>query len=538
MKRFVFPLLVCAVVFSACSKDFPEEPDRPTITFEYEIPEPEVIPYEYAGGQGDYTSYSPDNKARFAPILANAGLYIAEQALGVATKKALEYPFEQATKFFKGLFGLDTTTESERVNMKLDEIISSLSEINSKLDAMYDRMIQIQQQIDEAQINILATQVQALNAKTSVMSYHNLETYDKIARALDGPDADAAIAEIINEWAHTNVNGTEARFNALSYVDEMVNPLTYFTYHERKLNMLQVYDLTVFDAYPWEYLGYGDRELFREKIATEGVLSLSFAYIFYDLQENTTMCQTCLKALEKFRDFVQINQVQYDMTHTRCQIRGAYLLFDSSSVWDRTAGSGMDFNMRLQRIMSGTTWYPNEWLFGSFNYSAPSNSSDTITASRNTQLTDSELQAIINYYKKVSPETSLFKILQNSGLIFPSSFKDNTEIYIGTNTTETCMWLTSTNSSHSYYTEFSNVYDAGHAISAMSGKVAYVYYQGVYSFAYPNDYYSATVNVPGYSGKYRHYRRWALDTQATSYIGPGEHFFFFKKDSVQRYAGF
>ncbi|MCQ2174631.1 MAG: hypothetical protein MJY61_05805 [Bacteroidales bacterium] len=537
MKKLVFSLLIPAVIFSACTKDYPGD-ERLAPGFGYEIPAPDALPYEYVGGQGDNTSYNPEVPVQLAPALMYAGSYIAEQALAVATKKALEYPVDQAFKFFKGLFGLDPTSESERVNMKLDEIISSLSEINAKLDAMYDKMIQIQQQIDEAQINILATQVQALNSKTSVMSYHNLETYDKIVKVLDAPDADARIAEIINEWAHTNVNGTEARFNALSYVDEMVNPLTYFTYHERKLNMLQVYDLTVFDAYPWEYQGYEDRELFREKVATEGVLSLSFAYIFYDLQGNTTMSQTCLKALEKFRDFMQVNQVQYDFTHARCQIRGAYLLIDLSAVWDKTSCSGKNFNMMLLNQMNGTTWYPNEWMFGLFNLEAPSNSSDAITAARNTQLTDAELQALINYYRKVSPGVSLFKSLQGTGIVFPNSYGDNTEIYIGTRNTETCMWITSTSSSHSYYTEFSNVYDAGHAVSSMNKKVAYVFYQGVYSFSYPNDYYSAAVNVPGYSGSYRHYRRWFLDTQATSYAGPGNHFFFFKTGTVQRYAGF
>lgn len=531
----LLPLIAFAV--SCYNEIEPDDPQPSEETgFDFTIPAPEAIPYQFAGASEDYP-YIPDGRHQIAPIIASIGSYIAQQAWTAAKNSATSYAKSKATSFIRELLGMDTPSESEQIQIKLDQIISSLDEINDKLDNMYEDMLKIQKQVDEAQINILATQVQALNSKTNLMYFQNLETYSLILEALKQENSDEAIIGIINDWAKTIVNGTEARLNALTYVEDIIDPLSYFTYHERKINILQVYDLTVFDAYPWEYLGYTDRESFRAKVATEAALSLAFAYLYYANENATTMVETCLRGMEKLCDFMNMNTIHYDYDHTRCQIRGAYVLINTSAVWNRT-DTGKTLEMMLENIKSKKTWYENEWLFSSFNIAKPSNSSDAITAAREAQLTTEELEAIINYYKKSTPDESLLSIFRKAGIVFPEDFKNDTEIYIGTQKTQTCLWLTNTTSSHSYYSEFSNVYDAGHPVSEAVNKVAYNFYQGVYSFNYPDDWYSATVNVPGFSGKYRHYRRWFLDTQATSYEGPGEHFFFFRTGGMTRYADF
>lgn len=544
MKKFafIFSALLC---LAGCQEKVEPDPvrDPDELTFDFTLPIPDSIPYQYAGTTPDAKLYKPsDGHLHSVTLMAAAGLFLAEQAKTAALTYFRNQATIKVTGFIKSLFGM-APDESQTVNIKLDNIIRSLDEINNKLDVMYNSMIEIQKQIDESAIITLSAQVQELNAKTNLMYYHNLETYGLIMNALEAEDAEERIAGIINEWGHTLINGTEARLNALAYVQNIIDPLSYFTYHESKLNLIQIYDLTVFDAYPWEIMGYNDREEFRTKVSLEASLSLSFAFLYYTMNGLSAMSETCLNAMEKFYDFMHLNEVFYDHDNTRCQIRGAYLLFDRNAVFDKT-DTWETTDMWIANVMHQynkgyeISWYENEWLFSEFNMTTPSNSSEAITAARNTQLSTSEIEAIMNYYKKVSPNSSLFSILKNAQLQFPDSYKNDTEIYIGSNKTNTCLWITNNSDYHSYYSEFSDIYDAGHPISEMKSKVGYVFYQGTYSFRYPNDYYSARVNVPDFSGSYRHYRRWMFSTQASSYKGPGAHFFLFKKGSVSRYADF
>ena len=531
-------MAILAMTLVACSqKGLEPEEDVPSVDFSFKISEPETLPYEYLGADAGHTVTEQVKAYKSGTILAALGSLLVNQAETAVLYELRSYATGKVKDFFKGLFGLDSPTFEETTNVKLDQIISSLGEINQKLDVLYNNMIEIQKQVDETEINLLSTQVQDLMSKTNTMYYHNLECYDSLMKLIDAEASDDEFTKVIDTWAHTVINGSEARFNALSYVQNLIDPLMYFTYHERKINMIQVYDLSVFDAYPWEYLGYDDREAFRAKIAAEAVLSLSFAYIYYDANGMNNMRENCVQAICKLKEFVGANEVEYNMNESCCQIRGAYVKFPSGCVWNRSS-TGVSFVMSMQNLRYGTTWYENEWLFGSFDLQNPSNTSDKITEARASQLSVAEIESIVNYYKKTSPDKSLMSVFTEAGLVFPSSFEKDSEIYLGSNETQTCLWITDNSNYHEYYSEFSNVYDIGHAVSECCKKIAYVHYKGTYSFKYPNDYYNAAVNVPGYSGNYRHYRRWILDTQATSFDGPGDGFVLFKSGAVTRYTDF
>lgn len=262
---------------------------------------------------------------------------------------------------------------------KLDEVMSTMNEINNKLDELTRLYLNTTY---ETYIN------QRKNKYVNPINNYSNDYYEMLE---DCDGSEEEITRIVTAWATTDgVEGNSPVVHYQNFIDFLMG--TGVT----GKNMYQVYDLYVFNTYPFEHAGYPMREALR---ATDLVVIARNAYMamLYDMVRTDFTDKHKVEALEKieakvkeYMAFAKANEVVRNDDKVICQIEGAHFIMDK----------------RLKLIPYSTRpWFPDGAYFdSSFDKAVPKliygDESLSTNEVKNNCLKVQEVEAIWNYYKK------------------------------------------------------------------------------------------------------------------------------------------
>jgi len=156
------------------------------------------------------------------------------------------------------LFEEDPT---EAINAKLDAVLGKLDEVLAnqqkmmiKLDEINGRLIEIAQRMKKQEIvNIFNNRNEKYYNKLKVQ---NTKYFDDAYNAYKANKNDPELADYAKAWV-----GKNEEFINLTW--EYVEYLTTVKHTEFGTGMDRIYDGLVFNKYPWEHMGIGDRKSYR-----------------------------------------------------------------------------------------------------------------------------------------------------------------------------------------------------------------------------------------------------------------------------------
>lgn len=262
---------------------------------------------------------------------------------------------------------------------KLDEVMSTVNEINKKLDELTKLYLNTTY---ESYIN------QRKNNYINPINNYSNDYYEMLEEC-DGSEEE--ITRIVTAWATTDdVEGNSPVVHYQNFIDFLMGTAV------TGKNMYQVYDLYVFNTYPFEHAGYPMREALR---ATDLAVIARNAYMamLYDMVRTDFTDKHKVEALEKieakvkeYMAFAKANEVVRNDDKVICQIEGAHFIMDK----------------RMKLIPYSTRpWYPDGSYFdSSFDKAVPKliygDESLSTNEVKNNCLKVEEAEAISNYYKK------------------------------------------------------------------------------------------------------------------------------------------
>lgn len=286
----------------------------------------------------------------------------------------------------------------DETSKKLDEILAGVDNLNKHLAEL---------------INLVhnTTYEHYLNERTN--SYLNpmrnlsKEYILRVVEAwINGDDP----APIVMEWANRTVGGNPAYIEARNFIDYLTGTVV-----ERK-NLYQVYDLYVFNTYPWENLGYSFRENLRAAdicVIAQSILLTKLYYIYSDFSESTkkSLSDELTACFDDFKKFVEANAVERHDDQAICQIKDAHFIMPVALV---------------NRDFKNHPWFPDKtpWDFENSESAWWLVNGDTkynCAELYRSCISEDELNALTSYYKD-SPYTSILDVLtQEANCTLPYS---------------------------------------------------------------------------------------------------------------------
>ncbi|MCQ2205340.1 MAG: hypothetical protein MJZ43_00995 [Bacteroidaceae bacterium] len=259
-----------------------------------------------------------------------AGSKIAKTALNEVEKYAKSYAKKKVTQLVKNLLGIKDKPDPAMEMLK--EISAQLGGINNKLDTMTVLLTNLDDKSDDIYTFLCSQDYRKFNEQRMNLAKLSEVYIDKISVAAqqygeaDSLQAEAHLASILNEWAHTTINGNPAYIDAYNYAKRMCE------YKIRSvsgtgMNLCTLYDKIVYDSFPWENLGYESREQFRALQAVETVQALELAYLYWSTQGTAygeSQMNEIQNAMQNVANLFAANEVVRHPDKAICQIKGSH----------------------------------------------------------------------------------------------------------------------------------------------------------------------------------------------------------------------
>ena len=161
-------------------------------------------------------------------------------------------------EIFGSLFEEDP---NEEINAKLDAVLGKLDNVlqnqqvmNAKLDMINQRLIDIAQKMKKTEIvNMFNNRNEKFYNRLKVQ---NTKYFEDAYKAYKANKNDPELADYAKAWV-----GKNEEFANLTW--EYIEYLTTVEHTGYGNGMDQIYDGLVFDKYPWEHMGIGDRKSYR-----------------------------------------------------------------------------------------------------------------------------------------------------------------------------------------------------------------------------------------------------------------------------------
>ena len=174
------------------------------------------------------------------------------------TRIAITSVVSMGLNILGSLFEEDPT---EAINAKLDAVLGKLDEALAnqqkmmiKLDEINGRLIEIAQRMKKQEIvNIFNNRNKEFYNKLKVQ---NIQYFDEAYQKYKANKNDPELGDIAKEWV-----GKNEEFISLTW--EYIEYLTTVQHTDYGTGMDRIYDGLVFNKYPWEHIGIGDRKSYR-----------------------------------------------------------------------------------------------------------------------------------------------------------------------------------------------------------------------------------------------------------------------------------
>ena len=174
------------------------------------------------------------------------------------TRFAITSAISTGLEVFTTLFEEDPT---EEINAKLDAVLGKLDNVlqnqqimMAKLDEINGRLIEIAQRMDKTEIvNMFNNRNEKYYNKLKVQ---NTKYFNDAYKAYKANKNDPELANYAKAWV-----GKNEEFANLTW--EYIEYLTTVEHTGFGKGMDRIYDGLVFDKYPWEHIGIGDRKNYR-----------------------------------------------------------------------------------------------------------------------------------------------------------------------------------------------------------------------------------------------------------------------------------
>ena len=175
-----------------------------------------------------------------------------------ANTRAIFSAITTGLEIFGSLFEEDP---NEEINAKLDAVLGKLDNVlqnqqvmNAKLDMINQRLIDIAQKMKKTEIvNMFNNRNEKFYNRLKVQ---NTKYFEDAYKAYKANKNDPELADYAKAWV-----GKDEQFANLTW--EYIEYLTTVEHTGYGNGMDQIYDGLVFDKYPWEHMGIGDRKSYR-----------------------------------------------------------------------------------------------------------------------------------------------------------------------------------------------------------------------------------------------------------------------------------
>lgn len=174
------------------------------------------------------------------------------------TRIAIFSAITTGLEIFGSLFEEDP---NEEINAKLDAVLGKLDNVlqnqqvmNAKLDMINQRLIDIAQKMKKTEIvNMFNNRNEKFYNRLKVQ---NTKYFEDAYKAYKANKNDPELADYAKAWV-----GKDEQYANLTW--EYIEYLTTVEHTGYGNGMDQIYDGLVFDKYPWEHMGIGDRKSYR-----------------------------------------------------------------------------------------------------------------------------------------------------------------------------------------------------------------------------------------------------------------------------------
>jgi hypothetical protein len=213
------------------------------------------------------------------PLVWNTG------ASSRGSTRAIFSAITTGLEIFGSLFEEDP---NEEINAKLDAVLGKLDNVlqnqqvmNAKLDEINGRLIEIAQRMNKTEIvNMFNNRNEKFYNRLKVQ---NTKYFEDAYKAYKANKNDPELANYAKAWV-----GKDEQYANLTW--EYIEYLTTVEHTGYGKGLDRIYDGLVFDKYPWEHIGVGDRKSYRA----------------YDL----TMIAKCLFMISLYSTYGGLNNVE------------------------------------------------------------------------------------------------------------------------------------------------------------------------------------------------------------------------------------
>lgn len=386
-------------------------------------------------------NHGPDSEVlkNFAPLAplpeANVGdvtwenlgsnlLYGCASGLGsFLTTKALD-------AIWSSIFGED----NKEINM-LNQVISQLNSMQSQLDQLTKMAEAIFEKLDEVELNALYASFRDID--TQLASLNNVNRfYLERLKAVKGNDEETK--KLLKEWGEQPVCGTTAAF-AVAQLSKAILDFRY-CYDAKIVNYCMVYDLIIYNTHAWEREGYDIRDIFRAKSAA--ILSQSYylTTAYYSLYGAKESIENISTAAQNMADYFKSCRVHRYLRMVYCQLKGHHYSFVDDALDQH--GMNISFWYTAGEVSTQNGYDGMQYFISSQPdfverydiYTGDSHTDRYIYCKvtdkdvRNeylfSQLPDSAIKALINYYKNNNlGNLTLLQIFERGGFQIDKTFK-------------------------------------------------------------------------------------------------------------------
>lgn len=260
-------------------------------------------------------SLLPNDKEYVGPISYEPMLQNVKLTSDIGWENLLEWVASAAVK------AVSSKATSELLDYIFRDNIQtrSLADVIDKVDAVSNQLAQMILDYKNDKYELY------LNKRSQYIyeiKRHNSECYIRLSNAKD----DDTRREIITEWALAPVGGCQGYEQGMNYISFLTETVV-----EQK-DLINMYDLYVYNTTPWENLGYDIREALRESdiaLAAES-LFLTQLYQRYRTNIDEVSREALLKMNQQvftdFYNYAKAHPVVYHDDYAICQIPGAHFV--------------------------------------------------------------------------------------------------------------------------------------------------------------------------------------------------------------------
>jgi len=315
--------------------------------------------------------------------------WIAESAVKAVAGKSAGYIFDLLVKSDESKQLDDLTAQTEAINNKLDELINQV-----KMDHYEDY----------------------INSRLDIVSamYTHDDTYEKELSRCDSTDIDR-ITQLAQEWGNSPLCQGIAAEQAQNFITKITKTLIdQATYYD-------AYDAYVFNAVPWEHMGYDFRQALRDGDMATMATSAKLAILYYTTHPTLSeigkqeKLQAISDAVASFKAYSEAHTVVHH-SDAVCQILGCHVVMPAAIYYCNY------YNQTWVPTGKSTVYsdhFASDVIYGHEGMSQ--------SEFRSKLLTMDEASKLNNYYQQKDPNTSLWDHMkQDAGFVnyMPATWDD------------------------------------------------------------------------------------------------------------------